>query len=193
MALRGRLARKPYWIGVGFLLGMQGLAAAAQVEGGGWAVLLGLDDILIAALISRRMRDIGRAPIWGWLGMAVAEFTAPVASALAASGPDGAIASLLAAPPTNGAVTFVLLGLLIGAAGLVRGDPGANRYGPATVDALPASPRDVDVDDDEASPADAVIARSLATFRSAADPRPPIAVPARAAPRAAAPVFGKRR
>src|SRR5579863_9535763 len=96
MLLSGRLARKPYWIGMGFLMGLQALALAAGVEGAGWAVLLGLDDILIAALISRRMRDFGRSPFWGWLGMVVADFAAPVSTALASPDPAGAVSSLLA-------------------------------------------------------------------------------------------------
>ena len=177
---------------MGFLMGVQALAAAVGLEGPGWAILLGLDDILIAALISRRMRDFGRSPFWGWLGMVVAAFAAPVASALASPGPSGALASLLAPPPASGTVTSILVGVLIGAVGLVRGDPSANRYGPATVAAPPAAGPAQDGDEEGAAAADAIIARSLAVLKTEAPSRA-FAAPARHAPKAAAPVFGKRR
>jgi uncharacterized membrane protein YhaH (DUF805 family) len=191
MSLRSRLARQPYWIGMGLLMGLQALAAAVGLEGAGWAVLLGLDDILIAALISRRMRDFGRSPFWGWLGMVVASFSAPVAAALASPGPGGALASLLSPPPASGTVTLILVGVLIGSVGLVRGDPGANRYGPATVDAPPAR-RLAQDGDDEGAAADAIIARSLAALKTEGTVQ---AVPssARVPARPVAPAFGKRR
>jgi uncharacterized membrane protein YhaH (DUF805 family) len=191
MSLRSRLARKPYWIGMGFLMGLQALAAAVALEGAGWAVLLGLDDILIAALISRRMRDFGRSPFWGWLGMVVASFAAPVAAALASPRPSGALASLLAPPPASGTVTLILVGVLIGAVGLVRGDPGANRYGPATVSAPPPDRPAQDGGDESATAADAIIARSLAALKT--DAKPGVAASPRQASKAVAPVFGKRR
>jgi hypothetical protein len=178
-------------MGMGFLMGVQAVAAAAGLEGAGWTVLLGLDDILIAALVSRRMRDFGRAPFWGWLGMVVASFAAPAAAALASPGPSGALASLLAPPPASGTVALILVGVLIGAAGLVRGDPGANRYGPATVGAPPARQLAQD-GDDEGAAADAIVARSLAALKTGGALH---AVPssARVAPKPVAPAFGKRR
>lgn len=191
MLLNGRLARKPYWIGMTFLVGVQALALATAVEGAGWAVLLGLDDILIAALISRRMRDFGRSPFWGWLGMVVADFAAPVATALSSPDPAAAIGAFLAAPPVSGVVTLILVGVLIGAAGLVRGDPGPNRYGPATIEARPARRLRED-DDEDAGAADAIIARSLAALKTDAITRA-VAGPTRMAPKAGAPAFGKRR
>jgi uncharacterized membrane protein YhaH (DUF805 family) len=176
---------------MGFLMGLQGLAAAAGLEGAGWAVLLGLDDILIAALVSRRLRDFGRSPFWGWLGMVVAAFTAPVASALASPDPAGLLASLLSPPPASGTVTPILLGVLIGAVGLVRGDPGQNRYGPATV-AAPLARRSMQDDDEEGAAAEAIIARSLAALKTGATPHA-VAFPARVPPKSIAPAFGKRR
>jgi uncharacterized membrane protein YhaH (DUF805 family) len=191
MTLRSRLARKPYWIGMSVLMGVQVLAVATGLEGAGWALLLGLDDILIAALISRRMRDFGRSPFWGWLGMVVASFTAPVAAALASPGPSGALASLLAPLPASGTLTLLLVGVLIGAVGFVRGDPGANRYGPATVGAA-STARPAQDDDEGAAAADAIIARSLAALKTEATARlaPP---PAGIARGSVAPAFGKRR
>jgi len=177
---------------MGFLMGVQALAAAVGLEGAGWAVLLGLDDILIAALISRRMRDFGRSPFWGWLGMVVAAFAAPVASALASPGPSGLLASLLAPPPASGTVTPILVGVLIGAVGLVMGDPGANRYGPATAGAPPMARPAQDGDDEGAAAADAIIARSLAAVKTEATPRA-FAAPPRVAPKVVTPAFGKRR
>ena len=69
--LSGRLPRKPYWIAISFFVGAQLLATKAAPEDSGLAFLSDFGDILVAALIGRRMRDFGWSPFWAWLGIAV--------------------------------------------------------------------------------------------------------------------------
>src|ERR1700678_629675 len=77
--LRGRLARKPYWIGISFLIVVQLVETKAALEDSGWPFLSDFDDILLAALMSRRIRDFCWSTFWAWLGVAVIQIAIPLA------------------------------------------------------------------------------------------------------------------
>jgi uncharacterized membrane protein YhaH (DUF805 family) len=191
-----RLARKPYWASVGLLICLRAIAGAAGFEGGGWNLLYDLDDILVAVLISRRMRDFGWSPFWAWLGMAIMQI-APLVTALTATrGLSGAPGILPDFPPAAGNLTLVLLYILVGLAGLAKGNSGPNRYGPPPGGGSPMDKQRTAIEDEDTSDVDAIIARSLAA-RSVAtgtqtNPRA-VAALARAPSSAGPPAFGKRR
>lgn len=196
--LRGRLARKPYWIGIGFLVVIQVVATKAALEDSGWAFLSDFDDILVAALISRRMRDFGWSPFWAWLGIAIIQIAIPLAFLFETKRPETALSFFIDIPPAAQNLTSVLFYILIGFAGFVRGHPGPNRFGPAPGGVAPAPRQKAEADDDGASNADAIIARALAARSAPAvetGPSPGAAIAARARSPSSStpPVFGKRR
>jgi hypothetical protein len=179
-------------------MGVQAIATKAALQNTGWAFLNDFDDILVAALIGGRMRDFGWSAFWGWLGMAIVQIAVPVAFMIAPSSPSGATSSMPAIPLGAENLTFALLCILIGFAGLVKGSPGSNRYGPAPGCGPPAGKQQTEVDDDDASDVDAIIARSLAArsvsaVKAEANPRAAIAALARNPSTSGPPAFGKRR
>jgi hypothetical protein len=179
-------------------MGVQVIASTAGLEGAGWAFLYDFDDILVAALIGRRMRDFGWSPFWAWLCMAIVQIAVPVAFMIASPRPSGATGVFPDVPPAAENLTLVLLCILIGFAGLARGDPGPNRYGPSPDGGPPAGKQQTGVDDEDTSDADAIIARSLAARSVAAvktetNPGAAFAALARGPSSAGPPVFGKRR
>ena len=198
--LRGRLARKPYWIAIGFLVVIQVVATKAALEDSGWAFLSDFDDILVAALISRRMRDFGWSPFWAWLGIAVIQIAIPLAFLFETNRSEAALSFFPDIPPAAQNLTSVLFYILIGFAGFVRGHPGPNRFGPAPGGGAPAPKQkaEAEADDAGASNVDAIIARALAARSAPAvetgpSPGAAIAAGARIPSSSEPPVFGKRR
>jgi uncharacterized membrane protein YhaH (DUF805 family) len=200
---RGRLARKPYWIAIGVVIGVRALAEGLAASGGGPAILVEATDLLlagVAALVGARLRDFGRSAIWGWIAMGLIELA--TAAVMVGTCPrDGDVFDLSEIPRPAIVLNAALLATLIGLVGLIRGDPGANRYGPtpagaaADPGAARGRPPEAGDDEDRGADVDALIARSLAARAAAAAPAasPAAARDARPAPRAGAPVFGKRR
>ncbi|MGD0722949.1 MAG: DUF805 domain-containing protein [Roseiarcus sp.] len=199
---RGRLARKPYWIGIAAVIGLRALADALAASGGGPAILVEATDLLlagVAALVGARLRDFGRSAIWGWIGMALIE-AATIAVMVGTWPRYGDVIDFSEIPRPAILLNGVLLAVLIGLVGLIRGDAGANRDGPAPAGAdpgpAPARGRLPEAGDDEEDRADvdALIARSLAARAAAAAPAAsPAAALGAPPPRPGAPVFGKRR
>jgi uncharacterized membrane protein YhaH (DUF805 family) len=194
------LARKPYWIAIGFLVVIQVVATKAALEDSGWAFLSDFDDILVAALISRRMRDFGWSPFWAWLGIAVIQIAIPLAFLFETNRSEAALSFFPDIPPAAQNLTSVLFYILIGFAGFVRGHPGPNRFGPAPGGGAPAPKQkaEAEADDDGASNVDAIIARALAARSAPAvetgpSPGAAIAAGARIPSSSEPPVFGKRR
>jgi len=192
-----RLARRPYWVGVGLLIGVRAIASAAGLEGGHWTLLYDLDDILVAFLISRRMRDFGWSPLWAWLGMAIIQIAPLVARLTATLRSSGAAGIFSDFPPATQNLTLVLLYILVGLAGLAKGNSGPNRYGPPPGGGSPVGKRQSGIEDEDASDVDAIIARSLAArsaaVRTETNPGGAIAALARGPSSAGPPTFGKRR
>jgi len=195
---RGRLARKPYWIGIAAIVALRASASVLAQSSFGPAVVLEGSELLlagVAALVGARLRDFGRSAIWGWLGMALIEVATLAVAVGTWPREHGAIViSEIPRPAVilNGALLLVLVGLV----GLIRGDPGPNRFGPAPAGAPPAAPRETDDADDAAPDIDALIARTLAARAAGSgEPRakPAPELGARAPLASAAPVFGKRR
>jgi uncharacterized membrane protein YhaH (DUF805 family) len=195
--LRGRLARKPYWIGVGLLVGVQAIAAKAAPEDTGWALLSDFVDILVAALISRRMRDFGWSPFWAWLGMAIVQIAVPVAFMIARRPSEATSSFFSDVPPVAENLTVVLFYILVGFAGLVRGNPGPNRYGPALAGDPPPGKQPAAVAEStikvDAIIARALAAKSVAVIKTEANPGAAIAAPAHSPSSSRSPAFGKRR
>ncbi|WP_158816505.1 DUF805 domain-containing protein [Methylocapsa sp. S129] len=191
------MARKPYWIGIGFLIVVQVVATNAAPEDSGWALLSDFDDILVAALVGRRMRDFGWSPFWAWLGVAFIQMAIPLAFIMEAKQSETNLAFFPDIPPAAQNLTAVLFYILIGFAGFVRGDPGPNRFGPAPSEGAPALKPQAEADDPGAGDVDAIIARALAArgaaAKTATSPGAAIAAEARNPSRSAPPVFGKRR
>lgn len=195
---RGRLARKPYWIAIGVLMGARAAVTVAALENPDWAFLLiGQDLILIfvAALIGRRLRDFGRSPFWGWLAMAMIEI-----AGLALTTPSWNLADAIGSPsgvsPGVEFQNFILLFCVVGLVGLIKGDPGANRYGPAPGGGASARKQQTDEDDVDTANIDAIVARALAERSAVANSgAKPTAAAAtrRSSLRLGPPVFGKRR
>jgi uncharacterized membrane protein YhaH (DUF805 family) len=196
--LRGRLARKPYWIGISFLIVVQVVATKAALKDSGWAFLSDFDDILVAALISRRMRDFGWSPFWAWLGIAIIQIAIPLAFIIETKRSEPALSFFPEIPPAARNLTSVLFYILIGFAGFVRGHPGPNRFGSAPGGGAPVPKQKAEADDDGTSNVDAIIARALAA-RSVAAVKTgtrsgaAIAAGARSPSNSGPPVFGKRR
>ena len=181
-----------------FLIVVQVVATKAALEDSGWAVLSDLDDIFIAALISRRMRDFGWSPFWAWFGIAVIQIAIPLAFIIETKRSEATLSFFPDIPPAAENLTSVLFYILIGLAGFVRGHPGPNRFGPAPGGGAPAPKQQTEVDDADAGNVDAIIARALAARSAAAvenGTRPGAAIAARAhsPSRSGPPVFGKRR
>jgi uncharacterized membrane protein YhaH (DUF805 family) len=196
--LRGRLARKPYWIGVGLLIGVQAIAAKAAPEDTSWALLSDFVDILVAALISRRMRDFGWSPFWAWLGIAIIQIAIPLAFIFETKRSEAALSFFPDIPPAAQNLTSVLFYILIGFAGFVRGHPGPNRFGSAPGGGAPVPKQKAEADDDGTSNVDAIIARALAArsapaVKTATSLGVAIAAGARSPSSPGPPVFGKRR
>jgi uncharacterized membrane protein YhaH (DUF805 family) len=195
--LAGRLGRKPYWAAAGLLIGVRAIASAAGLEGGGWILFYDLDDILVAFLISRRMRDFGWSPLWAWLGMAIMQIAPLVAVLTATPAPSGAAGIFSDFPPATQNLTQVLLYILVGLAGLAKGNSGPNRYGPPPGGGSPMGERQTAIEDEDTSGVDAIIARSLAArsaaVRTETNPGAAIAALARGSSSAGPPAFGKRR
>jgi uncharacterized membrane protein YhaH (DUF805 family) len=196
--LRGRLARKPYWIGISFLIVVQVVATKAALEDSGWAFLSDFNDILVAALISRRMRDFGWSPFWAWLGIAIIQIAIPLAFIIETKRSEAALSFFPDIPPAAQNLTSVLFYILIGFAGFVRGHQGPNRFGSAPGGGAAAPKQKAEADDDGTSNVDAIIARALAARSAPAVETgtslgAAIAAPARNPSSSGPPVFGKRR
>jgi uncharacterized membrane protein YhaH (DUF805 family) len=198
ISFRGRLARKPYWVGMGVLIGLWAVATQTGLEDTNWAYLFDLEDILVAALIGRRMRDFGWSPFWAWLGVAIVQIAVPIALLVARGSPSEAPGFAPDIPPAVENPAFILLFILIGVAGLIKGAPGANRYGPAPGGGAAAVKRHAGADEEDSANVDAIIARSLAARSAAAvkaetQSAPAVMALAPGPSRSAPPTFGKRR
>jgi uncharacterized membrane protein YhaH (DUF805 family) len=198
---KGRMARQPFWIGIAAIVGLRAAASALASGGGGAAVAVEATDLLLAvmaALIGARLRDFGRSAIWGWVAMGLIEF-ATIAVMIGTWPREGGAIVISEIPRPALVLNGALLGALVVVVGVIRGDPFANRYGPAPGGGAPPTPARRD-DDDEAETVvdiDALIARKLAEREAAAvQAQPPAPAPvtrAQSAPAPAARVFGKRR
>jgi uncharacterized membrane protein YhaH (DUF805 family) len=196
--LSRRLARRPYWIATGLLMGVRAVATVAALESPGWAFLIGGRDltlIFVAALIGRRLRDFGRSAFWGWLALAMVKIAGIALTIPSWKLPD-AIVSPSGISPAGEFENFVLLFCAIGLVGLIKGDPGANRYGPAPGGVAATRKQPTDDEDVDTARIDAIVARALAERsaapKSGAKPTAIAAMvlnPSGVSP----PVFGKRR
>jgi uncharacterized membrane protein YhaH (DUF805 family) len=196
--LRGRLARKPYWIGISFLIVVQVVATKAALEDSGWAFLSDFGDILLAALMSRRMRDFGWSPFWAWLGVAVIQIAIPLAFIIETKRSEATLSLLPDIPPAAQNLTSVLFYILIGFTGFVRGHSGDNRFGPAPGGGAPVRKQQTEADDAGTGNVDAIIAqalaaRSVAAVKTGTSPGAANAARARSSSSSGPPVFGKRR
>src|ERR1700722_15329661 len=106
--LSGRLPRKPYWIAISFFVGAQLLATKAAPEDSGLAFLSDFGDILVAALIGRRMRDFGWSPFWAWLGVAVIQIAMPLALIVETQRSEATLSFFPDIPPAAQNLTSVL-------------------------------------------------------------------------------------
>jgi uncharacterized membrane protein YhaH (DUF805 family) len=194
-SLRGRLGRRPYWIAIVLLLGLRLSLSRLAQDDPSWSfltVVSEFSDALYAPLMGRRIRDFGRSGLWGWLGLGIVELMTIALSIASGASSDSAELSSLAA----GLINFTPLFLLIGFVGMIKGDPGPNRYGPASAGSASQPKQPASGDDEDPARADAIIARALAA-RSAAAARPRsgsalIAIAPNQTP-SGPPVFGKRR
>jgi uncharacterized membrane protein YhaH (DUF805 family) len=196
--LSGRLARKPYWIGISLLVGVQLLATKAAPEDSGLAFLSDFGDILVAALIGRRMRDFGWSPFWAWLGIAVIQIAIPLALIVETKQPEATLSFFPDIPPATQNLTSVFFYILIVFAGFVRGHSGPNRFGPAPNGVAPVRKQQAEAGHAGASNLDAIIARALAArsvaaVKAGATPGAALVARTRSSSRSAPTVFGKRR
>ena len=196
--LSGRLPRKPYWIAISFFVGAQLLATKAAPEDSGLAFLSDFGDILVAALIGRRMRDFGWSPFWAWLGIAVIQIAMPLALIVETKRSEATLSFFPDIPPAAQNLTSVLFYILIAFAGFVRGHSGPNRFGPAPGGVAPVRKQQAEAGHAGPSNVDAIIARALAArsvaaVKAGASPGAVIAARTRSSSSSAPTVFGKRR
>jgi uncharacterized membrane protein YhaH (DUF805 family) len=135
---RGRINRKPYWIGTLILMAISiglGVISAALMAGslalGLGLLVLGSLALLVPAyfLLAKRLQDRNRPPALAWLLLgpaAVQNLLAPIT--LMRSGDMGGLETIL-----NVIVGIIAIWFLI-ELGFLRGTPGPNRFGPDPLD-----------------------------------------------------------
>ena len=125
---KGRLAQKPYWTGVGILMGMKILAAVLLYNKPEWSFLKNTDFlfVFVAFNIGARMKDFDVAPYWGWIGVIACVVIIPLSVIFFTTAKWGHGSAVSAA----GLLAVIPLFILIMLTGLWEGDQGPNKYGP---------------------------------------------------------------
>jgi uncharacterized membrane protein YhaH (DUF805 family) len=134
------MSPRTYWKTIGVLLAVRflvGIVLALKPEAASLLQYADVIFIFVAAVVGRRLRDIGVSPVWGWIAVALIAEGFPILLIL-----NNATAGRpLAIPPDVGgwlgyAPTALLLALVV-TAGMWKGDKRANRFGEPLAVAVP--------------------------------------------------------